>query len=180
MLCDLMRVRKARDQLWSNNCLEFFLDLLRDRIYQSNALECIASWLQDEPNRVKKTLGHTKQIKKLARAFEKAETIVWPRLTAAYQRIVTKSRSIARKLGREPVFVQTLLAKLALPQQQANAEVKRALVQILLRLFTVHKDKHAFVREYELVAKLTRLRKENQGALLVVTIIDELLTQLQK
>lgn len=179
MLCELlMRVKKARDQLWSNNCLEFFIDLLRDRIYQPNALECIANWLNDEPHRVKKTLGHTKQIKKLARAFEKADNVVWPRLVPAYHKIVMKSRGIARKLGREPIFVQTLFAKLSMPQ--AKVEVRKSLAQILTRLFAVHKEKRVFVQEYELVTRLTQIRRENQTALLVVNIVDDLLAQLKK
>eukprot|EP00727_Mastigamoeba_balamuthi_P006836 m51a1_g2773 putative serine-threonine kinase (1186) ;mRNA; f:1026321-1030371 len=177
MLFDMLRVRRAREHMWGNDMLQFFLDLLRDRIYMPNALDCISWWLGDEPEEVKNILRHGKNIHSMTRSFIKADSANFPRMTEPFAKIASASKGLSRKFANNSELVQALLSRLV--SSSTKPDTKKDLLRLLQALYKNCRDKQAFVTRWELVSKLAQIRKDNHGARILVALVDETLSLLK-
>eukprot|EP01105_Mastigella_eilhardi_P000024 TRINITY_DN1004_c0_g1_i3.p1 TRINITY_DN1004_c0_g1~~TRINITY_DN1004_c0_g1_i3.p1 ORF type:complete len:1393 (-),score=417.62 TRINITY_DN1004_c0_g1_i3:22-4200(-) len=175
ILCDLVRLRSVRAELWRNHCVDFFLHLLSDPSWQTNALDVLAYWLKDEKKKVRNVLRHSKNINKIVRLFE---TTPDPdaKLVDALYRIVVASRVVARGLADTQLIGIVLGHLLADRGAGVRNDTKTTLMKMLQQLYKVSKCKRDLEEHFELAQNVALIREKSAGSRLVVKVADELLS----
>ncbi|KAI0243485.1 Protein kinase of the Mitotic Exit Network, partial [Massospora cicadina] len=114
VLCDMAHAGKVcRRLLWKNHGLQFYLGLLRDPNWQTNGLEAILVWLQEDAREVEAVLVEATHLDILVRAF------VYPRNNTVFEgligplpKIIRLSPRLAQALAQRSKFIGKLLERL--------------------------------------------------------------------
>ncbi|KAF2100393.1 hypothetical protein NA57DRAFT_12354, partial [Rhizodiscina lignyota] len=111
ILCEMAHSGKSgRKALWANRGLQFYIRLLGDLYYQTQALDAIFVWLQEETARVEQGLLDGAFSDAIVQCFTNKNTSsdVFENLLEPLQKIVRLSPAVAACLARDEIFVRTV------------------------------------------------------------------------
>eukprot|EP01113_Clastostelium_recurvatum_P037254 TRINITY_DN5420_c0_g2_i1.p1 TRINITY_DN5420_c0_g2~~TRINITY_DN5420_c0_g2_i1.p1 ORF type:complete len:1097 (-),score=420.63 TRINITY_DN5420_c0_g2_i1:391-3681(-) len=170
IICDLAHVKRAREELWKHRGVDFYLDLLRERYWQVNALDSLSVWLLDETSRVEALLSRPANTMKLAQAFSSAESAWFENFLIPFLRIVTVSPEVNVALGTSPSFVPKLVERLT--HATATPQVRINLLKILTALYEGHPNPKRMIAEQHLYPVVRRLAEEDRTVLVLKMASD--------
>lgn len=170
LMCDLAHVRRARTELWKCRAVEFYLDLLQDKFWMSNALDSLSSWLIDDTDRVEKIISNPAQISKIVDAFENAEFNAFANMMEPLLHMITVSVKVNVGMGTSPAFVPKLLHRLTM--QIPKAEVRVNLLRILTALYKGHPNPKKMIAEFNLYPAVKALTEAK------IVLVQKLASQL--
>eukprot|EP01112_Ceratiomyxa_fruticulosa_P019583 TRINITY_DN6452_c0_g1_i1.p1 TRINITY_DN6452_c0_g1~~TRINITY_DN6452_c0_g1_i1.p1 ORF type:complete len:1073 (+),score=231.94 TRINITY_DN6452_c0_g1_i1:255-3473(+) len=163
IICDLAHVKRAREELWKHRGVEFYLDLLKERYWQVNALDSISVWLLDETNRISSILSVPANVHKIAQVFSGAEAASFENLLDPFLRIITVSLEVCVSLGTSQTFIPKLLDRLL--HASSGPQVRVNLLKILTSLYENHPNPKRMIAEHHLYPVVKRLADENKTGL---------------
>jgi len=167
ILCEFARAKGARQFLWENNCVEFYIKIFKQGYpWQVQAVDALAAWLIAEPDRVAPALATESHCKSLQALFLSLQgdafvTVVEPLLKVVVHPNVAQ---MMEKVG----FIKCLLERLNHP----NALVRVNLLKILSAIIDSSSKPKEIVKEYAL-NKLVETW-ENDRAVLVAEMGGQL------
>lgn len=171
IFCDLAHASKrSREELWKNNGLQQYLELLAMNYWQVNALDSIAVWLADETKKVESVLHKPENVARLIALFSTAQSVSFVNILEPMLKILYISVVVNRDLGAGGL-VPVLLERLSHP----NALVRVNLLKILKVIYEYHKKPKSMITEYKLYPIVRKLQK-NDNAVLVQEMASQLLT----
>ncbi|KAI9295050.1 hypothetical protein K502DRAFT_349422 [Neoconidiobolus thromboides FSU 785] len=184
ILCDMAHAGKVcRRLLAKNNGLRFFLALLSDPNWQTNVLEAILIWLQEEPREVETVLLESRNLNIMVDTFVcTRNNTVFEGLIGPLPRVIRLSPKLAQAISLKSKFINKLLVRLV---KHPKAIVRLSLLKILKSLLDQHlisKQNHInqsnqlLNGRYDIHSILLAL-SENDPAVLVREMAKEIITQ---
>lgn len=119
----------AREELWKNDGVRFFIKILRINGYQVNALEALREWITEDTKRVQNELCRKENIEELVSVFSSASRTVFASMLEPLQNILNVSVKVNKALSNTTEFVSKLM-KQSLLQPQPDAQIRIRVMQL--------------------------------------------------
>jgi serine/threonine protein kinase len=168
----------TRKELWKNDGVTFFVDLLEghSQYWQAIALNSIAAWLTNDTAQVGQVLVQPHCLNKLIRFFKDSSTSMLQNLHKPLLDMISKSSELAAALSSSSLYITSLVRKLTSTKE---AIVIRSLLRILQLLHANNPSQRDFVLGNDLLPTVRKFAQtENQ--VLVFQSANRLLMDLQK
>eukprot|EP01132_Coremiostelium_polycephalum_P005665 gene5665-7051_t len=160
IICDLAHSKKARPELWKNDGIVFYLDLLEERYWQVNALDSLSAWLIDETSAVEKIMAKPDSVKKLMMVFVNADGQSFAGILEPFLKIVNCSNLVNVALGTSN-FIPKILDKIT----HTNPQVRLNLLKIITSLYECHPNSKKMIQEYKLYPIIQRIAETDKSVL---------------
>lgn len=129
ILCDMAHASMAaREELWRNDGVHFFLDLLSEPYWQLDAIHSIAVWLSHDMERVEEIMLQPSNVVAIIRMFKNSRHTNFENMLEPLLDVVTKCKRLNQAFGSSSLFVTELANRLKNPK----AIVKKNLLKILV------------------------------------------------
>jgi hypothetical protein len=179
ILLDFAHTSNAtRKELWKNDGVTFFVDLLEghSQYWQAIALNSLAVWLTNDTTQVGQVLVQPHCLNKLIRFFKDSSTTMLQNLHKPLLDMISKSSELAAALSSSSLYITSLVRKLTSTKE---AIVIRSLLRILQLLHSNNPSPRDFVLGNDLLPTVRKFAQtENQ--VLVFQSANRLLMDLQK
>eukprot|EP00003_Mantamonas_plastica_P025979 TRINITY_DN518_c1_g1_i1.p1 TRINITY_DN518_c1_g1~~TRINITY_DN518_c1_g1_i1.p1 ORF type:complete len:635 (-),score=238.30 TRINITY_DN518_c1_g1_i1:184-2088(-) len=170
IFCDMAHASKAaRTELWKNDGVQFYLELLTDDFWQLNALDALAVWLQAAPEQVESTLEEDENVAMLVTLFKNTRDHQFVKMLNSFFQIVQNSIHVNKALGKSR-FVASICDKLDHPDARARIQ----LLQLLTIVYEYHAQPKKLIADFDLYPVVEQLVHEDK-AIMVQTMATKLL-----
>lgn len=166
--------KRTRMELKKHSGVLFFLDLLEESYWKTHAIDALAVWLQDDPQRVEYILDSN--LYKLVAALKGTRKgLQFEKMLGPLEKILSISTVVNRALGRNTTFVDEVISRLDI-HSDSNA-IRVALLKILTSLYEGHDNGKEFASKHNLVPVLEKLAADT-SAVLVSQVAKNLLDEI--
>lgn len=175
IICDLAHTSSvARAELWNNNGVVFYINLLTEKYWQTFALNSLAVWLANDRQRVESLLIEPANVAKLVDFFRLASVQTINTVHKPLLDMMSKSRVLSRALGSSGLFVLAIVTRL----NSSEAIVLRSLLRMLQYIHQHHSSPRQLVLDHNLYSIVRRFAQE-EGQVLVNQMANRLLRDFQ-
>lgn len=145
ILCDMAHASKSTRKTLSQQCgITFFLELLQDLNWQSQALESICVWLASDFARIEEQLLRPSALQVLLLTFASSKSSAYETLLETYLKIFKISQGLTLALGRQRLLLRRLIEHL---QTSSKALVRLNTLRVCKAVCDAHPDVHDVVRQ---------------------------------
>jgi len=178
LLCDLAHASSVtRAQLWAHSGVQFFLDLLHEAYWGTEALSALHVWLVNDLDNVETILLRPASMRKLVVLVQSAQQEDFANLLEPLLDMLAKSMRLNQAFGRSGLFLAEVLARLN--TTAASALVRKNLLRIVQVLFDFHPRPVAMILQHGLIPVLEGLAADD-SMVLVAELADQLLRKCTK
>ena len=172
MLCTMAHNSDCRKILWSQNGLDFYLNLLADASWQVNAFEAIVIWFFEESARVERKLIESSSIEAIIAAFGSARGVSFESLLDQLQKLLKASRKLSRSISTAD-FMRKLIQRL----DHQKPTIRAHLLKILQCVLDAQVAGGDLIKRYSIIPILTGLSTAD-SAVIVRALAKTLLSSL--
>jgi serine/threonine protein kinase len=166
--------RRVRLELRKYRGVQFYIALLQERYWRTHALEVLAFWLNDAPQRVEFVLCTDANLLKLFAVFRTTQQAVqFETMLPLFQKLVAGSRRVNEAFGRSPRFMRELKRRL---RSSPTNNIRINLLKLLTLLFDGHADSVTLVTQMRAVSILTTLSHDT-NSVIVMSLAANLLNK---
>mmetsp|Transcript_18777 Transcript_18777/g.31303 ORF Transcript_18777/g.31303 Transcript_18777/m.31303 type:complete len:1208 (+) Transcript_18777:214-3837(+) len=175
IICDLAHTSAtARAELWKNNGVVLYINLLQEKYWQTFALNSLAVWLANDRQKVEALLVESSSVMKIAAFFRSATTQTINTIHKPLLDMMSKSHGLSRALGTSGVYVSAILKRLHI----SEAIVLRSLLKMLQFIHQHHFYPRQLVLDHNMYC-IVRLFALEEGQVLVNQMANRLLRDFQ-
>jgi serine/threonine protein kinase len=135
LLCALAHSGDAgRQELWNNDGVHLYIQMLRFPGYQTNALEALREWITEDIKRVQNELCKRENIEELVDVFSTVSNRVLASMLQPLQNILNVSVKVNKALSNSSEFVSKVM-KTSLLQPQSDVLIRVLQLKIVQSLY---------------------------------------------
>jgi len=170
---------RTRMELKKYGGVQFYLDVLNlEEYWRAHALEALAVWLQEEPDRIGFILNTTDNLHKLFKVFATTENHVQiEAILPLLRRMLTTSVRVNISFGRSPVFMNELKRRLERHSDSNNIRIN--LLKILALIVRASNNLALFLEVHQIMPMLDKLCKDT-AAVMVMSLAGKLVSNIKK
>ena len=165
----------AREQLWINDGVHFFIRMLRIQGYQTNALEALREWITEDTKRVQNELCKKENIEELVDVFSTVSNRVLASMLQPLQNILNVSVKVNKALSNSFDFVSKVM-KSSLLQPQSDVLIRVLQLKIVQSLYKWSDQPKKMMTElYPVIKQIAQKEKGvlvNEIAMNLLTAFD--------
>ena len=155
--------KRTRAELKKCDGVLFYLHALRDPYWRSHALEVLAVWLSEDPQRVGFHLTTPSSINALLYVLtHTANATQFEKMLGSVRKLLLANVRVNQQLGRSFAFVHVIRERLA---AESNNAIRVNLLNILSLLLVAHEDALQLASDHDLLDVLERLAADKDGVL---------------
>ena len=175
VLCDFGYGKSiARTTLWRYNGIQFFLTLLMQEYWQVKALESLAKWTEDEPEKVSEILGQRDSLSALIGLFDpNPDNSYFVSLLEPFLRLLHASEKVRHALSMTPI-----LPKLFLHLEHPDAIVRVNILKIMAVILDACDTRRSQYLAFHIIP-LLHVSLQHESAVLVSKMGDQLIEGLE-
>ncbi len=156
--------KKTRMELKKCNAVLFYLHTLRDPYWRSHALEVLAVWLSEDPQRVGFLLVQPSSVNALLSCIEQTSNATqFEKMLGSVRKLLLANVRVNQCLGRSFAFVHVIVMRLE--AESSNNAIRVNLLNILSLLLVAHEDALQLASDHDLLDLLEKLAADKEGVL---------------
>lgn len=169
LLCDLFKAAKKYDDFEKSKAYNTFLGILKNPIYSSRAIECLAIWVKNSYKAMKRRIR--RNIPLIEEGFVNA-AIEWPAFIQPLTTIAALSHDISSDFWKSEKLSLSILSRI----KKATPEQLRCIVGLLETIYkNVNEGREEFAIKYKVLDVLREAKELNKDKVLVIAQIDKLI-----
>ena len=155
--------KRTRAELKKCDGVLFYLQTLSDPYWRSHALEVLAVWLSEEPQRVGFLLTQPSSVNALlACVSQTVSATQFEKMLGSVRKLLLANVRVNQTLGRSYAFVHVIKSRL---ETESSNAIRVHLLNILSLLLVAHDDALQLASDHDLLDVLERLAGDKEGVL---------------